>query len=287
MVSPNSQGREIVPAPASEVHALAITGHVHHLELASRWTRSSGLMVSGRVDGPAGERIPAGWVSCQGTNSYLRRTQIDSGTFSIGDLEPGEYVLRAGAPPEFGESDPLSVQAGDGSVRVVLKRTGRISGSVTTARGVPEDRARLTITRRADGESSRFSETDSEGVFQIAGLDTGVYDLFALSQDGLVGVRGSISVGSGAVAEGIAIQVSDGAHLSVENRITGTYGQVTVFCDDICVASQCLVGGTVNAFIVPPGRIRVRLLQDQKAVQVRECQAGIGDEQGVVFDDRE
>jgi hypothetical protein len=150
---------------------------------------------------------------------------------------------------------------------------------------VAADRARLTITRQLAGEDCQFqiSETDSDGLFKITGLTSGNYDIVACTQDGFVGTRSNISLGSGEETREIVIQVSSGSRLTVSNRIPASYGQVTIYSGDICVVAEGLAGGTVKAFAVPPGTVRVRLHQDQQPDQVREVSLGVAEEQTVVF----
>jgi hypothetical protein len=117
-------------------------------------------------------------------------TQFTGGSFSIADLRPGEYSLRAyvevageyieqylGPTRDYRAAQTFAVQA-DGTVRIdmVVKRASTVSGTVTAADGSPVENALVTVTGATEDDWYGGSAyTDYFGRFTVRDLQPGTY----------------------------------------------------------------------------------------------------------------
>ena len=146
--------------------------------------------ISGRVVNESGQPLAGASLFVRTVNSGLtaRATATDAeGNFRVNGLEPGLYIISAGAPAYTTASDPTTpptyYRIGD-SVRLELVRGGVITGAVTNASGEPviSVSVRAMMVRNAKGEALKipsfgFREdlTDDRGVYRIYGLPPGTY----------------------------------------------------------------------------------------------------------------
>ena len=146
--------------------------------------------ISGRVVNESGQPLAGASLFVRTVNSGFaaRATATDAeGNFRVNGLEPGLYIVSAGAPAYTTASDPTTPPAyyriGD-SVRLQLVRGGVITGAVTNSLGEPVILAsvRAMMVRDARGEALKipsfgFREdmTDDRGIYRIYGLPPGTY----------------------------------------------------------------------------------------------------------------
>jgi hypothetical protein len=150
--------------------------------------------VSGHVENPDGSSAAAGNVTlmAQGTsrngagNNYGSRIGSD-GQFSIGNVPPGLYTLRArnndrDAP--LSTAQPLSVSAGDlTNVAVALQTGGSVSGAIVFQPGStppPTDLTQVRITAPAADPDDNIGAAPSprvnrDGTFTMDGVTAGAH----------------------------------------------------------------------------------------------------------------
>ncbi|MBC7187185.1 MAG: carboxypeptidase regulatory-like domain-containing protein, partial [Calditrichaeota bacterium] len=129
-----------------------------------------------------------------GARCSSARTSED-GSYFIGNLQPGNYLVRAAAPDYLAEwykeaecvrdATPVAVAAADTvqGVDFTLKRGGSITGSVRSQRtGQPIAGARVEVFSTA-GPFSRVAFADSEGTYAVVGLPSGSYLVCASARD--------------------------------------------------------------------------------------------------------
>ena len=123
-----------------------------------------------------------GWM-----NDY---SDIVDGVFSIDEIKPGEYSLKAsvevagdyleqyyGPTNDYTAAQTFAVQS-DGTVRVdiVVKRTATVSGTVTTTDGSAVAGAPVWIYRAGGNEwMVSYAATDYAGRFTAGNLEPGIY----------------------------------------------------------------------------------------------------------------
>ncbi len=173
-----------VPAESdAEVRA----GETTTLELALQ----SGVRIAGRVVDPDGAPIEgadmrSGWGG--------RKAQTDAeGRFALTGIEPGDVTLTtevAGAAPVESELDALEDGTRIDDYEIVVGAGLALAGLVRWPDGAPASGAKVVVGQRV-GADERFrywdlvdleTETDAEGRFEIAGLETKRFDVVATAR---------------------------------------------------------------------------------------------------------
>jgi len=197
------------PGVGSAAEARAITVGVSQdvgdIDFSLQLVRTA--RVSGRVENPDGSRLAQGNVNLtpRGNaragglgNNYGGRIEGD-GQFSINNVPPGQYTLRArnndrDAP--LSTSQPLSVSEGDlSNVLVVLQTGGSLSGSIVFQPGataVPGDVTQVRITAPSTEPDDNIGPTpnprvNKDGTFTIDGVSVGAH---LIRPNGGGGLRG-------------------------------------------------------------------------------------------------
>ncbi|MCE9578634.1 MAG: carboxypeptidase regulatory-like domain-containing protein [Deltaproteobacteria bacterium] len=152
------------------------------------------------------------------------------GTFTIVDLAPGNYTVRAdrrGGGEAVAEHVPVL-----GRAQLVMKPGGAITGTVVGGDGAPLDRFDLAVIDRLTGFRRRESYYQTAGAFALRDLPAGTFTLTATAtgaeasvdlaladgehEDGvrievvaMVAVRGRlVELGTGAPAPGLAVAIA-------------------------------------------------------------------------------
>jgi hypothetical protein len=170
-------------AKASKTRIALTAGKKLELDLALEF----GVRVSGRVLDDRQAPVPGVWVRSYaldpGHTQHNATTAAD-GTFELGGLDAGKYLLAAGLEGwAVGESEELTLKDGERrtGVEIVLPRETSISGTVTWPDGTPAESARVSAidTGRASSIHSADyggnAETDAAGKFAIGGLGKGPF----------------------------------------------------------------------------------------------------------------
>jgi len=111
----------------------------------------------------------------------------DDGVFTINGLSPGTYKLTARPPNTYSKIGPreTEVQVGKGErvtdVRVVVDMDAgvKLAGRVVDPSGNPIEGAGVNVDASAQfKETSGYGRTESDGHFEIVGLEAGPYRVF-------------------------------------------------------------------------------------------------------------
>jgi protocatechuate 3,4-dioxygenase beta subunit len=141
------------------------------------------------IDEKSGDRVPKAVV-------ILRRDQESGiaditgsdGKFTLGDVEPGSYVLaveRDGYVVAPGQSQTVSVEASQttSDVKVQLVRTGAISGRILDADGDPVSGVNVVVAARGARKGTRGESgsaiTNDRGEYRIFHIAPGEYRMSA------------------------------------------------------------------------------------------------------------
>jgi hypothetical protein len=185
--------------------------------------------ISGRVTNPDGTPTTSGNLNLIADVAAGRGGQLGvnygsridwDGSFSIGNVPPGRYVLRARGDdtvtPQFA-SVPISVGSGDlDDVTVVLMPGGNISGTVSfpATQGPAPDLTQVRVAAPSldAGLGQGTARVDKEGRFTIEGLAAGPHVIRPQGQ-----VRGwslkSVMVGGRDVTD-VPIEVRSGQNIA-------------------------------------------------------------------------
>lgn len=117
-----------------------------------------------------------------------------------------------------------------------------------------------------EGAGFLFSgmSADSDGSFRKEGLETGTYDLTAVTDSGLVGLLQGVRTQFAAVTGGLQIFVRPGAVLDLLYRGEIEVVQIHIRVGSTIVAADGLYAGTETAMKVPAGDIVVQYFEGMK-----------------------
>lgn len=146
-----------------------------------REARIKGHVIDAETNQPVAKvAVSANEASRDDLQGHEARTD-ETGAFEVGGLAPGEYLLRT-SHHEYVEAQ-TSVTAPASAVKLALGRGLSLSGVVIsdTGRGV---RAEVRAQRGRDWETSRSTQTNDAGVFELRGLTEGAWELDAENEQG-------------------------------------------------------------------------------------------------------
>ncbi|HHH29972.1 MAG TPA: carboxypeptidase regulatory-like domain-containing protein, partial [Polyangiaceae bacterium] len=165
-------------------HPRAYTRGVETGRHDARITMRSGASLTGQVVDQDGAPLPAFTVIARAVRGALVRQNVASvssydagGRFEFAGLAPGELELIAtarGYPPSA--PVPVTVRAsGASSVRITVRRGGRISGVIRSADGSPVQGATVSLEGRLGSASSAVpllarGVSDGQGRYSLEGI---------------------------------------------------------------------------------------------------------------------
>lgn len=144
------------------------------------------LAISGRVVDAARQPVPDAWVHAIAAETVRADSWDDavltdgSGAFTIEDLSPGRYELRA--TQGGGEGTAQTVAAGARDVIVSMEKYGSLAGLVTAASGEPVSGFTLQFGQPAGGSNEIVVSTGTR--WTVPWLAPGEYQLVASSKLG-------------------------------------------------------------------------------------------------------
>ena len=235
------------PAGTAESDPIRLqTGDVREIELV---LRSPGARVEGVVTNQFGDPLEGAEVTIIGNNAFTGRSpfQMDSiqmaptdsgGRFQVPRIRPGPAMITAKHGEYRDTVREIMIETGTNEVSLVLEPGLEITGSVRSADGRPIPLAALeaqTAPLPGDGQPSGSipslawrigtlgqpieTLTDSDGRYQLTGLNDGVYNLRAWA-DGYGGSGPGQAVRlDGVSVAGVDIVLQPEA--TIEVRITG------------------------------------------------------------------
>jgi protocatechuate 3,4-dioxygenase beta subunit len=105
-----------------------------------------------------------------------RTTSGDDGRWTLTAPRAGSYVLIAAAPGHQPQALTVALGGRPLDLDVLLGGTGRVTGTVRSAEGVPVPEATVVLTD-AQGEVAATTRTDADGRFALRDLVCGPYTL--------------------------------------------------------------------------------------------------------------
>jgi len=212
------------PAPESEVRASDIAPVGTSLVIVPgqesaevRLTCWRGLYLRGRVLGPDGETISAGYVTAQGEGGFAD-DNFRQGEFAVGPLPGGPFVVRASVPGASGlaPSAGARFEAGTEGIELVLRRAASLSVRVLDARGSAVPDAMVWVLAAPGSEGSGGGTfTQGDGTASFPGLVPETYALSASSPAGEFALEPALALAAGE-ARDVELVLAPAARLRIE-----------------------------------------------------------------------
>jgi len=234
-------------------------------------------VITGRVVNENGQALPGASLNVRAVSSTNPgRTLITDleGNFRASNLDPGLYMISAGAPAYTSEPNPGEYYRVGDAVRLQLIKGGIVTGTVTNAMGEPIVGVNIRAIRIRDAQgalpkSPSFANpqqsTDDRGMYRIYGLAPGTYVVGAGGGSGFIGFfnpfDSDIPTFSPSATRDTAaeIVVRPGEESTADIRYRGEHGysisgKVNVSGNDRATVTLTTIGvvtSTLNAFVVP------------------------------------
>ncbi|MFT3772036.1 MAG: sigma-70 family RNA polymerase sigma factor [Minicystis sp.] len=230
--------------------------------------RRGGVLAGRVIDAEGGAPLPAFTVIVARREGPVKeitvavRSVIDpDGRFTIPDLDPGEYRLRANAHAHA-PTRPVDVivpepPAEGRPVELALGRGARLTGKVIDAGGAPIELARISI-ENAFGDASVATPivssalTNDRGEFDLAGIPPGARSIMVAAYAHHIRILSGMSFVDGATVGPITVDLTptkDGEEPRIE--LAGIGAQLTVDGDGLRVDKLIPGGGGEAAGLVP------------------------------------
>ncbi len=246
------------------------------------------LPIGGVVVDAEGE--PVGGVTVmlrpEAQEALLYERTDEAGEFLFEPLPPGRYALGTDTGRVLSASARLAT-AGERAVElryVPCTVTVEVNGiDDLRDRGI---RASLYSASTSDWTSTRFGQVE-EGKLQGVDIAPGRYSLVLRSPDGRVGLATGIELGLEKRQTDLSLELGPGVPLEI--RLDGEidYGTYEVRLGQALVAVGWVRNGIPDVQLVPPGSLRVQLLDERRAVlATKGIEATAGSEAAVVFGGR-
>lgn len=266
-----------IPSGATEVEVVLRAG-------PGRW-------IHGKVVDPNDVAVAQAVVwarAADALGSPSTRTAPD-GTFALGPLAEGSFVVRAQGRWGWTDSAESTVSAG---ARDVLLRLA--PGATLRGRAIDRDSgvgciATLYLGQpdqhgdpgRPDsgggGARSAIASAGRDGSFEFRGLVPGTYDLLGRSSDGRVGFLPDVVVRLGESASPSVVILAPGGKLRIRHAGTSAWGRYTVLSQGKVLAEGSAKAGTSVLVSVPAGFLTVRFSTNGKPPEEREVEVSAGE----------
>lgn len=241
-------------AGLAQVITVAATGEVHDVAL----TLDRDLYLAGVVTGPDGMPAAECCVSASREDAALQQIEVTRGpgTFRLGPLPAGDYLVSAGGFGPYAEMPPVRARAGDTQLVLQVTLGAKLSGSVVDESG---KRAACDVSLLSEREDSRLVRLSTQdGVWLFDGLNAGSYRVVARATGGRIAMSTRLELSAGEARAPIELVLRSGATL--ELRYTGARSRAgcRVTCDGSQVAWAGLEHDKPHAITVPPGMLELR-----------------------------
>lgn len=239
-----------------------------------------GLSVAGRVLDPHDRPVKGVVILAHGAGGAVMTETDADGTFESSPLLPGTCRLVVYAPfSGFASPEAVMVEAGDRDVAIRLLVPGSLRGRVASADG--ELPSGTLLVSHANGNILRASFAD--GQFALEALAPGRYSLAATTDDGAA-IAKEVLVQPGEVQDAVVLELGPVAWVTVRLAGAKTVRSLHALHDGVAVFADGIEPGNELAFVVPLGRITVRLTATGKPSQEREIDVVAAEEVELVFE---
>jgi hypothetical protein len=234
-----------------------VAGEAGEQELTVRVFR--GIYIRGYVFTPDGDAAPSAIVvlTLASGVDLLQAIPDHQGIFAAGPLIPGRYRLRAHQPGTYLPSESVDGQAGEKEIILQLVQGGEVEGFVVnleTRRPTPAD---VTAFERESGDENPVIDS-AAGHFHLGGMKPGIYDLFAESRDGKVGLLRGLQVEQGKADRPVTIEISPGATLVLDRGGNPELDSCEIYSAGALIRSQYLPEKETVRVTVPGGPIQIQ-----------------------------
>ncbi|MBL8862573.1 MAG: carboxypeptidase regulatory-like domain-containing protein [Planctomycetes bacterium] len=272
-------------APAAQL--VAVAPGAARVDVTLRVAR--GHTIRGRLVDPDGGAVRHAFVTIErATDRFHANENVNTtdGSFVLGPLEPGEYVLNARSIGEFVDPLPVTARTGDTDVVLQFQRGGGIAGLVLGADGKPAPRADVVLNPRVPGGWSQLSSAaGDDGRFSFDGLAAGLYDLAARTADGRIGLATAIEVVAGATRDAVRVETAPGARVRVRFTGPGAHVSVSVLAGGVTIHADGVEQGTERTFAAPAGACLVRATRYPERIETDlPLTLAAGETRDLVFD---
>lgn len=286
----------VVRAPWDDESATALTPVAQRIRIAAEDVRReltlrtwSGLYIRGRVEVPDGRLFPPDATADTTPNMIFLARASDGGggltgqpkpdgTFSIGPVTDGEYVITTSARG-YAPIEPVRARASDGPIVIRMQLGSAIRGRVFD----PASGASVAcdfVVSRVDAVMDEISgSTNDTGEVGSNGLAAGEYVISAVSSDGRSGASRRVRVRAGEEIQGVDVPLTPLAELGrVRIVLEGslTPGRVTLWKDGACRAFHFVGAGAVIDAPMPEGACELRLHAGDALVERRDVEVSRG-----------
>jgi Carboxypeptidase regulatory-like domain len=251
-----------------------------------------GLYIRGVVVDPKNNPVSKCFVNAGQDEDFLVLNTLSGkdGTFALGPLVPGTYVLM-GEGGGHAPSEPIRAEAGQREVSIRLRAGGSLSGRVVDAQSGEGCKAELTITpqhpRTGAFGSGMITWTNPDGTFMHDGLEPDLYGIAALTADGRIGILPSVPAAPDAKPGDLVISVAPGGRLRL--RYDGAKPEVMVGIKSRGVTvgfPQPVESGKALEKRVPQGTLVIELrFEGQAEPRTMSVEFAAGEEKEVVIHD--
>lgn len=221
-----------------------------------------GRFIQGRVVGPGGRIVKDGVVRVWSPEFGWLPTALlgDDGSFAAGPLPNGVHTLRAASRDVQSDAVEASAGATDVLLRLNLPRLAaqRICGRVESTS--PPRGAKVFLFDRAREFDYRVEDVGTNGHFEFRGLEPGLYDVVASTEEGTSGWVSGVSP-SPRCETRIPVILEECAYVRVTPLGDPQWTNVRALRDGITVAmARAVRSGTSAVLRVPPGGLVLELV---------------------------
>ncbi len=273
-------------APLAIVVEIAAGETTHEVEL----TVHRGLTISGTVLDPDGKPATRFGVSGFAPSTYIGCNGRKDGSFVLGPLPPGSFLLTAGDHTgSFADSERVRADTGARDVVLHLRRGGKLAGRVVDARTGEGAVASIAVSIPADPKANIHMPTSKpDGSFALQGMLPGTYALAATTTDGRVGILRGVELPEGGDVHDLVLQLTPGARLRVRYDGAQDVCSTQILVDGVVVSTDGVEKSTSKTFAAPPGAVSVRCrLNPIGKTFVREIALAAGEERELVIKDED
>jgi hypothetical protein len=273
-------------APVATLVEISAGEATHEVDLVVH----RGLTIRGSVLDPDGQPVAGAGVEGHAANTYVGANTKEDGSFVLGPLPPGSFMLTGGSfGSGFASSERVRAEVGARDVVLRLRRGGKLAGRVVDAQSGAGVVAQISVSLPADPLSVIYMPTSKpDGSFELSGLLPGAYALCATATDGRVGSLRGVELAAGGDLHDLVIQLAPGARLRVRYDGALAFCSARVVLDGVVFATDGIEKGTSKTFSAPAGSVKVvcRLGGNGKEL-VRALTLVAGEEQELVFTDQD
>jgi len=192
----------------------------------------------------------------------------EDGTFVLGPLLAGAYEVAASGGRGLASLETIDARAGASGLVLHVPPDGMIAGQVVDSAGVGVGAQVSCVGWRSRPLFATSTNSDVDGSFTLH--QTGLEDvsIVATTLDGRVGVLGPLTFEEGAKPYDLAVRVERGGRIRFRHEGAEDHAQVSVHAGGAVVGFSSVPRSIAEEFVVPPGRVTVRVKYRRSGYEV-------------------